>query len=408
MRDFILMHKDIPVLTVSLTEANKINKITEILSEEHKPLNMQSNENQEVALSEFMQHRSIPNTRQNLTSILSAYQASDSLELSIKSYQLSISDHYWIKPINSSVSWDNVNFFTNTFKNAPIFMNNQEQADINLITPNSSVNGSLRQMWIKENNKIILLKAGNTLNLEPFNEVFVSKLLAQTNIKHVKYDLKQINNEYISACEAFTNKDIEFIPAWCIAGKLNPRKNKYKALLNQCTKLNIPGCQKDLDTMLAVDYLTLNDDRHWGNFGFLRDSSTLAFKGMAPIFDNGNTLWYNQYKININKPFHAYMAQPFSSTHEKQIKYIQSDLTDINIKGIIKTAPKLMKTIYSKNEIVSSERLQIMKDLFIKRALSLEEKLEKVKNKQSDQLSSKIEKPKLFIRRNTSKGLKRN
>lgn len=390
------MHKDIPVLTVSLTETNKINKITEILSEEHKPLNMQSNENQEVALSEFMQHRSIPNTRQNLSAILSAYQASDSLELSIKSYQLSISDHYWIKPINSSVSWDNVNFFTNTFKNAPIFMNNQEQADINLITPNSSVNGSLRQMWIKENNKLILLKAGNTLNLEPFNEVFVSKLLDQTNIKHVKYDLKQINNEYVSACEAFTNKDIEFIPAWCIAGKLNPRENKYKALLNQCTKLNIPGCQKDLDTMLAIDYLTLNDDRHWGNFGFLRDSSTLAFKDMAPIFDNGNTLWYNQYKININKPFHSYMAQPFSSTHEKQIKYIQSDLTDINIKGIIKTAPKLMKTIYSKNEIVSSERLQIMKDLFIKRALLLEEKLEKVKNKQSDQLSSKIEKPKLF------------
>lgn len=379
---YVLMHKDIPVLTVSLTDTNKVKEITKIISEEHKPLNMKSDQNQESALTEFMNHRSIPNTRQNLSKILAAYKANDSLELSIKSYQLSLSDHYWIKPIDDNASWNNVNFFTNTFYKTPVFMMEQENVDINLITPNSSVNGSLRQMWIKENNELVLLKAGKVLNLEPFNEVFVSSILDQTDINHVKYTLKQIeNDEYVSACKIFTDKDTEFIPAWYVVGNLNPKESKYNALLKQCNKLNIPNVQKDLDTMIALDYLTLNDDRHWGNFGFLRNSTTLEFKGMAPIFDNGNTLWYDQYKINENKPFHTYPSQPFTTTHDKQIKYINSDLTHLDINKIIEMTPKLMHSIYSKNEVVSPERLQTMENLFIKRAITLEAKLKRLKTK---------------------------
>lgn len=114
-KHYILMHKDIPVLTVSLTDRNKIIKINEILSSEHTPLNMHSGESPEVALSEFMKHRAIPNVRQNLSKILAAYEAIDSLELSIKSYQLSLSDHYWIKPTDSSITWDEVNFFSNPY-----------------------------------------------------------------------------------------------------------------------------------------------------------------------------------------------------------------------------------------------------------------------------------------------------
>lgn len=380
--NYVLMHKDIPVLTVSLTETNKVKEITEIISEEHKPLNMQSDQNQEVALTEFMNHRSIPNTRQNLSKILEVYKANDSLELSIKSYQLSLSDHYWIKPINDNASWDNINFFTNTFNETAVFMTEQEEVDVNLITPNSSVNGSLRQMWIKENDELVLLKAGKTLNLEPFNEVFISSVLDTTDINHACYNLKQIkNNEYVSACKIFTNTDIEFIPAWYIVGNLNPKRSKYEELLKQCNKLNIPNAQKDLNSMIALDYLTLNDDRHWGNFGFLRDSTTLEFKGMAPIFDNGNTLWYDQFKINEYKPFHAYSSQPFATTHDKQIKYIHSDISHIDIKKIIEATPKLMQDIYSKNEVVSPERLQTMEKLFIKRAIMLEKKLERLKFK---------------------------
>ena len=167
------------------------------------------------------------------------------------------------------------------------------------------------------------MKAGNVLQLEPFNEVFVSKLLDRTTISHVQYELRQMQNgEFVCVCPIFTNDSVEFIPAWSEVGRLHKKANKYEALLAQCEELQIPNYRRDIDAMILVDYITFNDDRHWGNFGFLRDSSTLEFIGMAPIFDNGNSLWYDQYKIPVDKPFYTYRSQPFTTTHDKQIKYI--------------------------------------------------------------------------------------
>lgn len=38
-----------------------------------------------------------------------------------------------------------------------------------------------------------------------------------------------------------------------------------------------------LDRMIVVDYLVGNDDRHYGNFGLLRDAETLEIEGSPPF-----------------------------------------------------------------------------------------------------------------------------
>lgn len=58
--------------------------------------------------------------------------------------------------------------------------------------------------------------------------------------------------------------------------------------------LGIPVTKKEIDTMLQFDYLINNRDRHFGNFGFVRNVDTLEFKGLAPLFDNGSSLWFDQ------------------------------------------------------------------------------------------------------------------
>ena len=367
-KEYVLMHKDVPVLTMTLTENHKIKEITSMIHEEHKPLNMHSEQNQESALYEFMTHRSIPYSRKNLSQLLSAYDAEDSLELSIKSFQLSVSDHYWLQPVNKDLSWNDVNFFANPFKESSIFIREQEQVNFNDVTPNTSVNGSLRQMWIRENNQLLLMKAGNVLQLEPFNEVFVSKLLDRTIISHVQYELRQMQNgEFVCVCPIFTNDSVEFIPAWSVVGRLHKKANKYEALLAQCEELQIPNYRRDIDAMILVDYITFNDDRHWGNFGFLRDSSTLEFIGMAPIFDNGNSLWYDQYKIPEDKPFYTYRSQPFTTTHDKQIKYIEHPIRNLRIEQLIEAVPKLLRQVYSEHELVTPVRMKVMEDLLLQR-----------------------------------------
>ena len=43
--------------------------------------------------------------------------------------------------------------------------------------------------------------------------------------------------------------------------------------------------------MLVFDALTYNEDRHFGNFGLLRDNHTGVIKAPAPIFDHGLSLF---------------------------------------------------------------------------------------------------------------------
>lgn len=152
-----------------------------------------------------------------------------------------------------------------------------------------------------------------------------------------------------------------------MVGRLHKIANKYEALLAQCEELQIPNYRRDIDAMILVDYITFNDDRHWGNFGFLRDSSTLEFIGMAPIFDNGNSLWYDQYKIPVDKPFYTYRSQPFTTTHDKQIKYIEHPIRNLRIEQLIEAVPKLLRQVYSEHELVTPVRMKVMEDLLLQR-----------------------------------------
>lgn len=46
-----------------------------------------------------------------------------------------------------------------------------------------------------------------------------------------------------------------------------------------------------MDNMITADSIIGNDDRHLGNFGFLRDVNTGEIIGFAPLFDSGSAYW---------------------------------------------------------------------------------------------------------------------
>ena len=57
---------------------------------------------------------------------------------------------------------------------------------------------------------------------------------------------------------------------------------------------------EQLQQLMILDYLICNPDRHFGNFGAIRDAVTLEWMGFAPIFDSGTSLWFDQYATKIN------------------------------------------------------------------------------------------------------------
>ena len=134
------------------------------------------------------------------------------------------------------------------------------------------------------------------------------------------YTFKEINHIMYSICPTFITPDTEYIPAYEILNVIPYKKQdgKYNHFLGCAEQLGIPHVKHDLDAMLQFDYLINNTDRHLGNFGFIRNVNTLQFIGMAPIFDNGNSLWFDSPAELISR--HKQPAYPFAEKQEKQLK----------------------------------------------------------------------------------------
>jgi hypothetical protein len=65
--------------------------------------------------------------------------------------------------------------------------------------------------------------------------------------------------------------------------------------------MQIPNTLENLKYMLVVDYIMANSDRHFNNFGAVRDAETLEWIGFAPIFDCGTSMWNNKLTQNISR-----------------------------------------------------------------------------------------------------------
>ena len=48
-----------------------------------------------------------------------------------------------------------------------------------------------------------------------------------------------------------------------------------------------------MDYEIMTDYLISNTDRHMNNIAVVRNPDTLEILGMAPIYDSGNSMFYN-------------------------------------------------------------------------------------------------------------------
>ena len=115
-------------------------------------------------------------------------------ELLDKAFGLSLSDQYFLKPVKSNITYDNVNFFDNDFDFAEFMEASLSKNSKTIVreeslkTPNNTTDGMLKKAWIIENNIRYLLKGGykNEI-LQPFNEVLASEICKRLGFDHVEY-----------------------------------------------------------------------------------------------------------------------------------------------------------------------------------------------------------------------------
>lgn len=326
MQKMIMMHKNVPAAVFFINrDSGRIIGELEILNEEHLPIPVIYARDRVGKLADWIHGRSIPRSREDLDELLAIYRVQTPEALSFKNLGLNLSDSYWFQPAEAELSWEDVNLFDNDFEQLRFINPNDSYS------PDASSNGALPKYWsISENNERLLYKAGSKpFRQEPYNEHFASKVLDVLEIPHTEYHVEFIDELPYSVCRTFSSPSVEYIPALDFIDVRKQRNNegKLEHLLKCAEAVGASVGESSFDTMLSFDYLINNTDRHYGNFGFLRNPDTLEFSGIAPIFDNGNSLWYRSIAREIN--FRDFQSKPFRHNHNDQIKLVKSIPLDL-------------------------------------------------------------------------------
>ena len=258
-------------------------------------------------LRKWWQRRAVPVSQGNIRRILERIGITPQTYLE-QNLGLSLTDHYWIKPVEAEYGWQDVNLFTNDFRDAVGEMQLSGHIDdvpelpTDAFSPSSSVQGELRKKWIISDGKRYLIKGNHGGNSqESLNEV-VASLLHQRQGKQpfVIYSPIQIQQDHpiCCICESFTSDNVEFIPAIDVveSAKKDNALSLYEHFIRVCSAhgLDDSVTRSFLEYQILTDFILTNTDRHLNNFGVLRNTNTLKFIGMAPIFDSGNSMfWQN-------------------------------------------------------------------------------------------------------------------
>ena len=330
--NYTLMHKDIPVADLTLDEATgSIQRVDELLHGEHLPVGIpvQHGVADRAALNEWWEDRSIPASRSGLREALETMGVASSKLLLSRCYGLSLSDHYWIKPAGSGLTWSQVNFFENSFSEDvgdALFGTPVRKEGFDFSSPDNTSDGFLKKRWKIIDGKRCLIKAGSPpFQQQPFNEVIASRMADRWGIPHIPYTLLWDDGLPYSVCEDFVTPDTELVPAWRVmqTQKKGNQTSVYQHYRNCCEKLGVPGTTHALDQMLVLDYLIANEDRHFNNFGLLRNPDTLEWLGPAPIYDSGSSLGYDKLTPQIRSGRNV-TCKPFKKTHKDQLRLVIS------------------------------------------------------------------------------------
>ena len=305
---YIFMNKNTEVLLAEYDSGLGVfSKIYDIYNINYAPYilkNFYNDTSFRTNLSKWFQGRGIPSWRDKLDLLLHRLNKTTPSELLDKAFGLSLSDQYWLKPYDTDIKYDDINFFDHDFdytefmeaslsKNSK--MVTREEA---LMTPNNTTDGMLKKAWIIEDGVRYLLKGGYKNEvLQPFNEVLASMICERLGFEHVTYTLDTYQDMVVSKCPCFITKDTEFITASQIRNDMERHDSTkdYEDYIKLLESHGIKDARIKMENMYILDFLMLNEDRHLNNFGIIRDVNTLEWLDVAPIFDNGQSLNIQDY-----------------------------------------------------------------------------------------------------------------
>lgn len=374
------MHKDVRLCLMDIDENGNIGSIRRNeAASEHFPMGGCMNS---MKLHEWWRDRAIPKTRHGAKNALQKLGYTSTNSALVNNLALSLSDCYWIMPRETGLSWAEVNLFTNDFVDSfgEITINSDYEIDLRNKTKFdcATSQGELQKKWcIDKKGRRYLIKGnyGDSYQ-QSLNEIFATKLHEKqgydnyTDYKLVNLKTSDNKDAIGCMCYDFCGEEIESISAWELlqTGKIKQNESFYYPLKKACLALGISDEQftSFMDYQIMTDYLITNTDRHMNNIAVMRNPDTLEIYGFAPIYDSGNSMFYDIPYEGLKKvKLEDIKTHSFIERECRLLQYVKNrDIVDLD-----KT--EMDFSIYEKDIVERHIRIPLLKELFEKKRMNL-------------------------------------
>lgn len=366
---YALKHKDLDVALVHVnTVTGTIEYVLEVYLPDELPVGCLSDG---TFVREWWRERAIPETRRGIMQVLNYLKEPTNQSLMLSGYGLGLTDHYWLQPLDKELYWQDINYFQNAFSDDLGDLLTDTGAvnfddKISRFSPSSSVNGEMKKKWVIRNGVRHLMKVNfNDYGQQAVNEVIAGelyKLSGWTNyVPYLHERAKMGGKEYpCSLSPLFTSNEKEFVPAYQLIRNVKIRNDSssYEAIISQAVLNGILEIEvrRQLEYTILTDFLLSNTDRHFNNFGFMRNAETGRLFAMAPIFDTGNSLFYNQEFIPAGEHLLELRTASFCKREVDLLRYVK-DYSLVNLESL-KGFPDKVSQLLSDHTDMPRERAE--------------------------------------------------
>lgn len=336
------------------------------------PVKLKDKVNAET-IEEFIKSRIVPKNRTFVQTILESagLNINDKKGVIDVSKGLSLTDSYWIIQDNS-LKFEDYNLYENDFSEVlslVAFTGYSSKIKELITSPEFTTNGMLPKAWRKIDKQIYLYKGGTetyhfaNTGFEPYSEFYSSQVARKMDIFHIEYDLIKWKGILSSTCKIFTNKDTSYVQIGDVI--------TYGGIKKVYEYIKSLGFEDKFSDMILFDAICINTDRHFGNFGLLRDNHSGNYTDFAPIFDNGESLLSKTMPdIFIDKSkFKEYIQREEVNISYYGVSYDELVLEFCN-KSHIKKLRKLLDFKFEKHHSynLSDERIDCLNFMINERA----------------------------------------
>ena len=238
-------------------------------------------------LSTWVANRSAAKHRTHVNKILEMCGGKTKSGFIALTHCLSLTDTLWVKSSIEDVRWHDVNLYENNFDEVVSKLsfdgNGLFGIQMSTTSPELTTDGAYDKCWLNEKDGIHLIKTGSegarNTGLEPYGEVLASQVFEKI-CKSVKYTLRKYDGRVVSDCKIFTGTEFGYKPISLFL------KSGVKYGLPETMELYREfNCEDEFRRMVVADCITLNSDRHFGNFGFMVNNETFERTVLNPCFD---------------------------------------------------------------------------------------------------------------------------